>query len=146
MSQCPDAPAKLFMTTSGGAFHMESGCLGLSSVAVTSFISEYSWICIVSVGPCMEQDDHTMDCKLSRSLDSDVGLCQLPLLTLQGAPRCPQSHSYYSYLTPVSACSRVSWCNSRAVLSNGVRRSWYILTSTTPSTLKEHPISWSAYP
>lgn len=45
-------PAKLFMTTSGGAFHMESGWRGRASVAVTSFISEYSWICIVSVGPC----------------------------------------------------------------------------------------------
>ncbi len=46
--------AKLFMTTSGGARHMESGWRGRTSVAVTSFISAYSWILIVKVGPCTD--------------------------------------------------------------------------------------------
>lgn len=45
-------PTKLFMTTSGGLFHMLAGCRGRCSVAITSRISEYSWMRIVSVGPC----------------------------------------------------------------------------------------------
>ncbi len=40
------------MTTSGGLFHIEAGWRGRCSVAVTSRISEYAWMRIVSVGPC----------------------------------------------------------------------------------------------